>query len=84
MSRARGQRSGILIDREYPHQVMVLALTVSGRVIDEVVTFHQKMGVPTITRSMRKDDEWHTLYCFGDANHAKLFRATFGGEVVLR
>ena len=31
MTRARGQSSRTLLNREYPHQVMVLAESVSGK-----------------------------------------------------
>lgn len=81
MTRARGQSSRTLIEREHPHQVLVLAESVSGKTLDEVIAFHAKLGIPTIRRSIRKHDDWHSLYCFADANHAKLFQAMFGGEM---
>jgi len=82
MTRARGQPSRTLLDREYPHQVLVIADTVRGKTLDKVTDFHVKLGIPTKSRSVRKDDAWYSLYCFADPNHAKLFRAIFGGEVV--
>jgi hypothetical protein len=83
MSRARGQPSCSLLDREYPHQVLVPAVIVSGKVVDGVIAFHSKLSIPNKTRSIRKDDEWHKLYCFAAADHAKLFHVMFGGELIL-
>jgi hypothetical protein len=78
MTRARGQLSRALLNREYPHQVLVRAENVGGKVSD----FHVKLGIPTKTRSIRKDDAWYSLHCFADRQHAKLFQAIFGGDVV--
>jgi hypothetical protein len=81
MIRARGEPSRTLLDREYPHQVSVLAETLRGRMLDRVVEFHMNLGIPTKSRSIRKDDAWYTLYRFADPDHAKLFKVMFGGEI---
>jgi hypothetical protein len=81
MTRARGQPSRSLLDREYPHQVLVLAETLRGKVLDRVIDFHRNLGIPTKSRSIRKLDAWYTLYCFADPDHAKLFKVMFGGEI---
>jgi hypothetical protein len=80
MTRARGQPSRTLLDREYPHQVLVLADTVRGKTLDTVTDFHVRLGIPTKSRSIRKDDAWYSLYCFADREHAKLFQVMFGGQ----
>ena len=77
----RGQPSRTLIDREYPHQVLVLAHNVHGKTLDKAIDFHVKLGIPTKSRSIRKDDALHSLYCFADPNHAKLFHVMLGGEL---
>ena len=82
MTRARGQLSRTLLNREYPHQVLVRTETVGGKTLDKVTEFHVKLGIPTKSRSIRKDDAWYTLYCFEDPNHANLFRVMFGGELL--
>jgi hypothetical protein len=82
MTRARGQSSRTLIDREYPYQVLVLAESVGCKMLDEVDAFHVKLGIPTKSRSVRKDDACYSLYCFADREHAKLFQAMFGGELL--
>jgi hypothetical protein len=82
MTRARGQPSRTLLDREYPHQVLVLAETLRGRTLDRAIDFHMNLGIPTKSSSIRKQDAWHTLYRFAEPDHAKLFRVMFGGEMV--
>ena len=75
MTRARGQSSPLL-DRKYPHQVLVLAQKVVGTAVDKVIAFHAELGVPPKTRSIRKDDRWHLLYCFATRNTRRNFRAS--------
>jgi hypothetical protein len=82
MTRARGQSSRTLLNREYPHQVLVLAQKVVGKALDKVIAFHAELGVPVKTHSIRKDDRWHLLYCFADPQHAARFQVEFGGEII--
>jgi hypothetical protein len=60
-TRARGQPSRTLLNREFPHQVLVLADNVRGRALDSVNAFHDVAGVPIKSRSARKDDKWYCL-----------------------
>jgi hypothetical protein len=82
MTRARGQPSQSLLEREYPHQVLVLAETVRGNTLDRAIAFHTNLGIPTRISSIRKKDVWYTLFRFADPNHAKLFQVMFGGDLV--
>jgi hypothetical protein len=77
----RGQPSRTVLDREYPHQVLVRAENLGGKTLDKVADFHVKLGISTKSRSIRKYDAWYMLYCFADPNHAKLFQVMFGGEL---
>lgn len=70
-----------IIDREYPHQVIVLAEKVQGRNLHAVIVFHEQIGQPMRYRSVIKDDLWHAIYCFADRTHASAFQALFGGEM---
>lgn len=83
MTRARGQPSRTLLDLEYPHQVLVLAETLRGQILDRVINFHSSLGIPTKSRSIRKHDARYALYYFADPDHAKLFKVMFGGEITL-
>jgi hypothetical protein len=77
----QGQPSRALLNREYPHQVLVRPENVSGKTLERVADFHVKLGIPTKSRSIRKDDARYSLYCFTDREHAKLFQVMFGGEL---
>src|SRR5262245_11140029 len=81
MTRARGQSSQTLLDREFSHRVLVLAESVSGKKLDNVDAFHTARNIPTKKRSIRKDDVWWTLYCFAKRADAEAFRDLFGGEI---
>jgi hypothetical protein len=62
MTRARGQASRSLINRELPHRVLVRAEDTRGRALDAVYAFHDNRGVPVRSHSLRKDDEWYLVY----------------------
>jgi hypothetical protein len=81
MTRARGQPSRRMIDREYPHRVTVPAASVGGRNLDLVIVFHAQIGQPERRRSLYKDDRWFETFCFADPQHARSFHALFGGEI---
>jgi hypothetical protein len=82
MTRAAGQSSRRLLEREYPHQVLVLAETVRGNTLDRAIAFHTNLGIPTRISSIRKKDVWYSLFRFADPNHAKLFQVMFGGDLI--
>lgn len=82
MTRARGQSSRTLLDREYPHQVLVAADNVRGKALEKVLDFQAKLGIPVKSRTLRKDDVWCKLYYFDDLDHARLFHVMFGGELI--
>ena len=84
MTRAGGQSSRTFFNREYPHQVLVLAETVGGKTLDRVIAFHDTARVPIKSRSARKDDKWHLLFCFAERRHAVAFQLMFGGELLGR
>ena len=81
MTRARGQASRSLLNREFPHRVVVPADSVSGRAIDDVGAFHPNRGVPVKYHSLRLDDQWYSAYCFADRGAAEQFQVLFGGEL---
>jgi len=81
MIRARGQSSRKALDREYPHQVLVLSNEVPGATFNKVVAFHHQIRAPMKSRPIVKDDEWYSLYCFANKQDALAFQLTFGGEI---
>jgi len=84
MTRARGQPSRTAINREFPHQVIVPAKSVSGRELDRVIKFHDKLSVPIKSRSAFQNDDWYAIYCFAEKEHALAFRLAFGGTLIDR
>lgn len=82
MTRARGQSSRTILNREFPNQVLVPADSVRGKAFDRVIAFHDEVGVPITSRSARKNDEWYVLYCFAERRHALSFQLMFGGEML--
>ena len=84
MTRARGQSSRTLLDREFPYQVLVQAESVGGDMLDSVVAFHATRGLPTKKRSVRRDDVWWSLYCFAQRVDAAAFRHLLGGRLFKR
>ena len=84
MTHARGQPSRTLLDREFPYQVLVLAESVGGEMLDKVDGFHTERGLPTKKRSVRRDDGLWSLYCFAQRVDAVDFRHLFGGQLFNR
>jgi hypothetical protein len=82
MTRARGQASRSLINREFPHRALVHADNVRGRTLNELHTFHDNRGIPVKHHSLRKDDEWYSVYCFAEEGTAEAFQLLFGGELI--
>jgi len=78
----RGQPSRSVLNREYPHQVLVPAWNVRGKRLDKVIAFRADIGARMTTRSQYKNDSWHELYCFADRRHADSFQRLFGGELI--
>jgi hypothetical protein len=81
MTRARGQRSRSLIEREFPYQVLCPAENVQGHKLDLVILFHNQIGQKMHSRLLFIRDHWHTMYQFADPAHARAFQTLFGGEL---
>ena len=81
MTRARGQPPRAAINREFPHQVLLLADSVRGHELERVIAFHDKLLVPVKSRSAFQNDQWYAIYCFAEKEHALAFRLAFGGKL---
>ena len=81
MIRTDGQSSRLVLRRENPHQVLVLADSVRGRTFNRVLAFHDQANVRIKNCTVRKDDKWYLLYCFAERNNATAFHLAFGGEL---
>jgi hypothetical protein len=58
MTRARGQSSRTLIDRDFPYQVLVLAESVAGEMLDKVDAFHTERALPNGRQQTRFFDRF--------------------------
>jgi hypothetical protein len=81
MTRARGQSSRTLLNREYPHQILVPSWNVRGKMFKKVDAFHVQIGAPLKKRSIFKNDSWYELYCFAQRHDADSFQELFGGHL---
>jgi hypothetical protein len=81
MIHARGRSTRTLLDLEFPYQVLVMAESVGGEMLDSVDAFHTTRGLPTKKRSVRRDDGLWSLYCFAQRVDATAFRHLFGGQI---
>jgi hypothetical protein len=79
MTRAQASRS--LINREFPHRVLIPADNVRGRILGQVHTFHANRGAPVRCHSLRQDDKWYSAYCFAERGTAEQFQILFGGAL---
>jgi hypothetical protein len=58
MTRARGQQSRTSLNRDYPHRELILAETLRGKMLDQIVRFHANLVIPVKSSSIRKNDTW--------------------------
>ena len=82
MTRARGQSSKTVRNRDFPFQVAVVAETVRGKALDRAISFHKVNRVPIRTHSTFVDDNWYDTYCFARRQHAESFQLLFGGDLI--
>jgi hypothetical protein len=80
MAKRKGELTNAQVDRDYPHQVIILAREVCGPQGGITALFMANANVAPRTHSVREDNEWYTIYCFADESHADQFIALFGGE----
>jgi len=79
MTRAQASRS--LLNREFPHRVLIHVENVRGRILNQVHTFHANRGAQVRCHSLPQDDKWLAVYCFATRETAEAFHLLFGGEL---
>jgi len=79
--RRRGELSKSMIDRDWPHQVALLAPVVVVR-FKEINEAARRLSACPRTHAFRRDDVDHVVYCFAVEEDAKAFKALFGGELM--
>jgi hypothetical protein len=79
MSRRKGELSPAEVDRRWPHQVAMSGEAARSR-FTEIREFCTPLSLAPRGHEVRHRNEWYRVYCFAEAEHAKLFLDHFGGE----
>jgi len=82
MSRRKGEITGHMNERNFPH-VVELALPPGGfrSRSSEFEAFHRELGIPIRRgRGRHEAEQFHVRFCFPHATAADAFRDRFGGE----
>lgn len=82
MVRRKSELSRGKIDRGWPHQVALPAVKVQGGIFYTMHFFCEGLSLCPRTKSFRRSDMDYVVFCFADSEHAKRFRARFGGESI--
>jgi hypothetical protein len=85
MSRRKGESTGRINERDYPH-IVELPLPPGGfrGQSAEIVAFHQERGIQQkLGRGRVQEGQWFVRYCFSDPAVAHAFRERFGGESLI-
>ncbi len=77
--RRKGEISSAVLDREYPHQIIVPCSLLRGGDYHYVRYFCEGMSLAPRGHSVVKDDEWHHVFCFREKQDAEKFQLRFGG-----
>lgn len=79
--RRKGELSPAAIDRGWPHQVAVPAKISLGENYKVVHGFCEGLSLCSRGHSVvGLDNEWWSVFCFAEKEHAEKFKARFGGE----
>jgi hypothetical protein len=82
MTRRKGEITGLMNERDFPHLVE-LALPRGGFRTDtaEFDAFHREHGLPIRRgRGRQESEQFYIRFCFPDVAIADAFRDRFGGE----
>lgn len=78
----KGELSKAMMDRQWPHQVVLPAPRCAGGTYVSIRLFCDEHGLSLCTRthSFRRDDLDHVVFCFAERRHAEKFPERFGGD----
>jgi len=84
MSRHRGRRSDLSIERDFPHAVEIAVLPGGqGRRMDAMNDWHRQRGIAIVNGRNRHDGSiWHSRWCFARPADAAEFAARFHGRLI--
>jgi hypothetical protein len=78
----KGELSKAMMDRDWPHQVVLPASSCSGGNYVTIRLFCEPLSLCPRTHSFRRNDVDMIVFCFAERGHADLFSARFGGEFI--
>lgn len=78
----KGELSKAMMDRDWPHQVALLASRCAGGNYVTIRLFCEPLSLCPRTHSFRRHDADMIVFCFAERSHAELFSAHFGGEFI--
>jgi hypothetical protein len=78
--RRKGELSPAQIDREWPHQVALLASACAGGGYKTIHAFCEELTLCPCGHAVFHDGQWFNVYCFAEAADAEKFLRQFGGE----
>ena len=82
MVNRKDELSHMDIDRGWPHQVSLPAEMTLGENYFGTFSFCQDLSLCPKRHIFRRKDQWFTVFCFAEREHAKIFQAKFGGELM--
>ncbi len=78
----KGELSKATIDREWPHQVALMAERCRGHNHDIIHRFCAGLSLCPRGHAFRRHDHDMIVFCFAQRAHAESFCAHFAGEVI--
>lgn len=76
----KGELSKGMIDRDWPHQVVLPAARCSGHNYITIRLFCEGLSLCSRGHSFRRDGADMSVFCFAERAHAEQFQERFGGE----
>jgi hypothetical protein len=80
---SKPQLSAKTIDRDWPHQVALLADQVIGESHRTTHEFCHELSLCPRGHTVRRDNTTYSVFCFADPSHADEFRGRFGGSALI-
>lgn len=78
----KGQLSTNRIDRDYPHQVALPSDRLRGADYVTARLFADQLSLAPLGHAFFRNDQYFTVWCFGERADAEAFREKFGGEII--
>lgn len=78
----KGELSSAAIDRQWPHQVSILADKCTGDAFIRIQEFCRPLTLAPRWHTYVADGCYHSVFCFAEREHAEAFSREFGGALI--